>query len=156
MTVQSEYIRTHTSLGLDLGDTSQAVEICVRFFNGTHMPIWFPIEPEPAYRPDYDARIVLIWFGYFDELYLQYRERYMIPPMAMVSPDESIRVPIKAQALVDILVKQRFTPRLFVNVATTKITPSRTRGAQPLDDYLANSCVLVGTLLNNPNATTSD
>lgn len=114
----------------------------IHFSNKTQAPLWFPAEQEPAFRPDVHGNIVTIWFGYFDEVYGEYAGRYMVPPMRQVPPGNDLTVEIKAPALVQILLERRLSPHLEVRLATKELPASRTRGEQPLQDYIQHSCVV--------------
>lgn len=135
-------IAKNSSLRLELDTASKPARAVVQFSNRSGHDLWFPAEESPSYRPDERAGALRIWFGYFDEVYGQYRARYMVPPMRIVPPGETLALELKSPALIEKLSERRLTPQLLSRVATKQLRESRTRGEQPLEDYIEHSCTI--------------
>ena len=142
MEADCQQIARNSSLGIELDAKSQPPRAVVHFSNRTGRDLWFPAEQSPSYRPDERAGTLTIWFGYFDEVYGPYRGRYMVPPMRMVPPDGTLDLEIKSPELVQKLAESGLVPQLLSRVATKQLRESRTRGDQPLQDYLEHSCTI--------------
>ncbi len=131
-----------TSLTIEFDVTPRPGRAYVHFVNSTHMDLWFPAQEEPAFKADEEAKTLRIWLGYFDEVYGPYRGRYMLPPMRLVPGGRDVRFEIISPELVRMLLERRLSPRLQARLATKALTESRTRGEQPLEDYIRNSCMI--------------
>ena len=108
--------------------------------------LWVPNEPVPSYRVDPQTGSVLVSYGYFQDIYGSYRGRYMIPPMRRVQPGERFRWRIEDATLLEKLLAPRTVSAVRLCVALREFPTSNTRGNQPVDEYLQNSC----TVQSNP------
>lgn len=146
-------IERGSSLGVEVDSRSHPGRAYNHFMNRTRMPLWFPAQQEPAFRPDERTKILIIWFGYFDEVYAQHSRDYMTPTMRMVSPGEDLTFEIVSPGIVQKLVDQRLSPQMYARVATRKMAENRTRGEQPLQEYLEYSCVIQSSVVvGSPSA----
>lgn len=96
----------------------------------------------PAFRVDEQAKTLTIWLGYFDEVYGEYKGRYMVPPLRLVPPGTALDLEMTAPALSQKLLEQILAPQVHARVATIELPHSRTRGQQPLEDYIQSSCAI--------------
>ena len=142
MAAECDDIARDVSLKLEVDNRSRPGRAYLRFSNRSALPIWFPDEPEPAFQPDEKEKRLKIWFGYFDEIYGQYRGRYMLPQMRLVRPGQDIEIELISPALVGRLAEGRLVPEFLARVATKPLIGSNTRGEQPLEDYLQHSCTI--------------
>jgi hypothetical protein len=142
METNCDEIARNCSLVVELDESSEPPRAYVRFANNTRMGLWFPASPEPAFRPEEEPKSLKIWFGYSEEVHGKYAGRYMIPPMRLVPPGANCRVELTSPALLQKLVERRLAPVLEARVATIKLRQTRSRGEQPLDEYLQHSCVI--------------
>jgi len=144
------HVARNTSLTIELDIESRPHRALVHFSNRTGSVLWFPVEKEPSYKPDEHARTLTIWFGYFDDVYGPYKGRYMVPAMRMVAPDGNLDFELTAPALLEKLGDKRLLPHLMSRVATKQLAESRTRGQQPLEDYLQHSCTIESPVAARP------
>jgi hypothetical protein len=140
METECDQIARNSSLKVEL-DLRQGRAL-VRFTNKTRVPLWFPAEEQPAFTPDAQARTLVIRFGYFDEVFGQYKGRYMLPSMQLVRPGTDLTIQLTPPALVQRLLEQRLSPLLQARVATKELAVSNIRGKQPLEDYIQHSCIV--------------
>ncbi len=143
-------VARNTSLTIELDVTSRPHRALVHFSNRTGSVLWFPVEQQPSFKPDDRARTLTIWFGYFDDVYGPYKERYMVPAMRMVAPDGNLDFELTSPALLEKLGDKRLLPHLMSRVATKQLAESRTRGEQPLEDYLQHSCTIQSSAAAGP------
>ena len=144
------HVASNTSLTLELDAKAQPPRALVHFSNRTGSVLWFPVEQQPSYKPDERARTLTIWFGYFDDVYGPYKGRYMVPAMRTVAPDGNLDFELTSRALLEKLGDKRLLPRLMSRVATKQLAESRTRGEQPLEDYLRHSCTVESPVAAKP------
>jgi len=142
METECDQIEQNSSLRVEMDFSSQPGRVYVRFVNRTRMRLWFPTQQEPAFKPDEQSKIVTIWFGYFDEVYGRHRGDYVVPRMRLVPPGSDLKFELTLPALVQRLSEQRLSPFIRARVATKEIVESRTRGEQPLTEYLQHSCAI--------------
>ncbi len=142
METECDQIARNSNLNVELDFSEQQGRAYVHFANNTPMPLWFPAEQEPAFRPDEHAKALTIWYGYFDEVYGEQVGRYMTPPMRLVLPVSDIKVEITSPSLVEKLLQRHLSPHLKVRLGTRELPESNTRGDQPLADYVQHSCVI--------------
>jgi hypothetical protein len=142
MEIDCDLIQQHSSLAIDVDSSTQPGRAFVRFVNRTPMPLWFPAQQEPVFRPDERTKILTIWFGYFEEVHARFSGDYMIPRMRLVPPGENLTFEITLRPLVQRLVEQHLSPLMRARVAAEEIAESRTRGEQPLQEYIRLSCVI--------------
>jgi hypothetical protein len=142
METNCDQIVTNCSLAVELDDSSEPPRAYVRFSNNSRARVWFPASPEPAFRPEEEHKSLKIWFGYSEEVHGKYAGRYMIPPMRLVPPGEDCRVELTFPALVQKFLERRLAPSLEARVSTIELRQTRTRGEQPLDEYLQHSCII--------------
>ena len=142
MEAKCNEIERDTDIKIELNASIKEGQAYIIFTNRTNTPLWFPSEQEPAFRPDYGAQILHIWFGYYDEVYGECRGSYMVPPMQLVPPGSILKVEITSQTLVNVLFKRNLSIQLQARITTKALTVSKTRGEQPLEDYIENSCIL--------------
>jgi hypothetical protein len=135
-----DQIARNSSLKVEL-DPQQG-RAFVHFMNKSRVPLWFPAEEQPAFTPDLRAKTLVVRFGYFDEVFGQYKDRYMLPSMQLVRPGTDLKVQLTPPALVQRLLEQRLSPLLQARVATKELPASTIRGKQPLEDYIQHSCVV--------------
>jgi hypothetical protein len=143
MNIDCDKIARNTTVLLELEPKSRPKRVNVRFTNRTQMDLWFPVEKEPSFKPDEQTHTLKIWFGYFDEIYGEYKDRYLLPPMQKVQPGHDLSFEIMSQPLVDLLLKNSMSPRLMVRLATTQLAESSIRGKQPLQDFIRHSCEIL-------------
>ncbi|MBK5291551.1 MAG: hypothetical protein JJE04_07755 [Acidobacteriia bacterium] len=110
------------------------------FINNYKASLWVPAEPLPSYRVDPQTRSVLITYGYFDDIYGTYRGQYMLPPMKKVDPGQRFRWRIEDPALLEKLLIPKTPSSVRLRVAIREFPTSTTRGDQPVDQYIEDSC----------------
>jgi hypothetical protein len=140
--VSCDDVSNGTMLAIESDTSSQPARVHVTFANNTDIPLGFPVEQEPSFKPSTSDRTLTIWFGYFDEVYGSYRARYMVPPMRIIPPGEKVRFQITSPDLVRQLTDGARKPVALARIATRELRESRTRGEQPLEDYIENSCTV--------------
>ena len=109
------------------------------FFNGSKSTLWFPMQSDPAYKPDKDA--LKIWFGYSDEVHGMLMGQYMLPEMHAVRPGKGFKFELTSPLLVQSVLDASMGTTIQVRVATKAFVYSRVRSSQPFQDYIDNSIV---------------
>ena len=142
MDTQCEHIEGNSDLTFGVDAASEPKKAYVVFANRSKLPLWFPDEQEPAYRPNEKTGTVTVWFGYIEEVYGEYAARYMIPLMRVVPPGSDLKVDLTSPDLIRRVIDTPASIRLAARIATKELRHSQTRGDQPLDDYMRNSCVV--------------
>lgn len=128
-------------LTLDLIADSHLAKVVVVFSNNSNSTLWFPIEPDPAYRLDTKSCTLSIWFGYSDAINGRQFGQYMLPAMHPVRPGEEFKFDLTSPSLVQNVLKSRLKTKIQVRVATKDFPYSRVRNDQPFEDYIKNSVV---------------
>jgi hypothetical protein len=142
MNTRCTEILPHTELTFETGIEGSLRHIRLTFTNRSQVPLWIPQEKEPAYRVDAQTQTVTVSYGYFDEVYGRYRGQYMLPPMRMVQPASEYHWQVSDPVLVARVMTPGVRIRIQMRVALRAFSESRVRGAQDLDGYLNDSCVL--------------
>ncbi len=135
-------IALETSLGIEVKSTKEGGNAAIIFVNDSSNPLWFPIEAEPAYRLDQDAGVLYIWIGYFDEIYGEYAQKYMLPELRQVEPGKQVKIILTAPKLAQIYLQHALNIQIQARVSVVSLEQSNVRGSQPLPEYLENSCVI--------------
>lgn len=130
------------TLTLNLDIVSGAPRLRFHVTNRGRISLWLPIEQEPSYREDSKANTLTFFYGYFDELYRTHREHYMLPAMQEVRPGQETGWELENATLIANIFRFRYRTQARVRVALRAFPQSRTRGAQDLDGYLKESCVI--------------
>ena len=135
-------ITLETSLGVEVVPTNESGKAAVVFVNKSSNSLWFPIEAEPTYRLDQDTGILYIWLGYFDEIYGEYAQKYMLPELRKVEPENDIKINLTAPKLAQIYLQHALKVQIQARISVVALEQSNVRGNQPLPEYLENSCII--------------
>jgi hypothetical protein len=137
-----EEIVRNVGLRLELDTHAKPGRVYVTFTNRTSNPLWFPKLQEPSFKRDDSRRQLTIWLGYFDEVYGEFRGRYMLPPMQQVPPGQDLRLELTSIAIVQLLIDYQYSPLVLARIAREALPQTRVRGEQPLDQYIHSSCIV--------------
>lgn len=140
-TVGERVVKNVTLRGV-LRESLQDRSIRVTFVNRDRSPVWLPQEKTPAYRMDEEKHRLTISYGYFEEVYGPYRERYMLPQMQMVAPDQKYSWEITQSELVTKAFDPGVETIIQARLALHSLRESNVRGQQDLDAYIKSSCVI--------------
>ncbi len=127
---------------LSLTEVGGVAALSLRFVNQSGKPLWLPMESAPAYRIDVERRQVVMSYGYFEDVYGSHRDRYMVPPMREIGPNERWEWTVAEAKIVESVAKNGFEPVVRSRAALKPIPFHRVRGSQPLDAYLEASAIV--------------
>lgn len=128
-------------VGVRVSPNERSPKVIVEYFNGSQSTLWFPVEPTPGYRQDDNSKQILIWFGYFDEVYGLHKGQYILPAMEPLRPGEKLQFELTSPVLARSILESGATTKIRVRVATKAFPKSRVRNDQPFEDYISNSLV---------------
>jgi hypothetical protein len=131
-----------TILTVNLEKLSSPTRIRLQFTNRGKNSLWLPIEKQPSFRVDERANALTIFYGYFDEVYGGHQEHYILPAMQEAKPGEGKTWDISDRTLIDKALKSGHRVQARMRVALREFRQNRTRGAQDLEGYLKESCVI--------------
>lgn len=129
-----------STLELILDNSSDRVSLV--FSNNSTSTLWFPVEPDPAYRLDKESCTLSIWLGYSEVINGRQFGQYMLPEMHPVRPGEVFKFDLTSSSLAQNVFKYNLKAKIQVRVATKDIPFSRARNNQSLEDYIINSVVI--------------
>lgn len=131
-----------TILTLNFDGLSNPPRIRLQFTNRGKSSLWLPIETQPSSRVDERANASTLFYGYFDEVYGSHQEHYMLPAMQEAKPGEVKRWEVNDRTLIDKTLKSGRLVQARMRVALRELPKNRTRGAQDLEGYLKDSCII--------------
>jgi len=134
-------LKTATVSGV-LQEDHSSRRILLHLVNGSDGPLWVPQEADPAYRVDRKGSTLIISYGYDDEVYGSHRAHYMLPPFHLLPKGETFEWYVSSPRLVEIAFQPEFHSVVQVRTAVRHFEQTNVRGAQDLDGYIQNSCVL--------------